>query len=180
MLIFECLLTGGEKWVKVNAEEKNSSRKVVKNMFSIKTLKKGFTLIELMVVIAVIAILATIALVGLGGVQKGARDTQRLATVNGIRTALARYQSDKGSYPASNFSLMSSELVNLSYLPSTLNDPGCGAGAGAYNNSVKATGEWAPCGTTLNPVYSYGTAGGLYTIILSKESAGTANFIGPQ
>jgi prepilin-type N-terminal cleavage/methylation domain-containing protein len=62
-------------------------------------LKKGFTLIELMIVIAVIGILAAIALVGLGQAQKAARDVQRKDYLNGIRTALECYYGVMGGYP---------------------------------------------------------------------------------
>ena len=145
-------------------------------------MKKGFTLIELMVVVAVIAILATIALVGLSGVQKGARDTQRLATVNGIRTALERYSSNQGSYPAGNFSAMASGLGAGGYLTGVF-DPGCGSGTVALNNQNNAGGDWVPCATAVvagNPSYNYTQASGVYTMFLIKESAGTATLRGPQ
>lgn len=49
---------------------------------------KGFTLVELLVVIAVIAILAVIGLTVFSGVQKGSRDAKRKADVQAIASAL--------------------------------------------------------------------------------------------
>ncbi len=48
--------------------------------------KKGFTLIELMVVIAIIAILATVVLVALNTARQAARDSNLKAAIAQIRT----------------------------------------------------------------------------------------------
>lgn len=61
--------------------------------------KKGFTLVELMVVITVIAILATIAVASFTRVQKQARDTKRKAEMKGMQTALQAYFTEKTAYP---------------------------------------------------------------------------------
>lgn len=61
--------------------------------------KKGFTLVELMIVITVIAILATIAVVSFTRVQKQARDTKRKAEVKSLQTALQAYFTEKTTYP---------------------------------------------------------------------------------
>ncbi|MBU1000240.1 prepilin-type N-terminal cleavage/methylation domain-containing protein, partial [Patescibacteria group bacterium] len=45
---------------------------------------KGFTLVELLVVISIIAILSVIGIVVFTGVQKGARDAKRKADINAI------------------------------------------------------------------------------------------------
>ncbi len=48
--------------------------------------KKGFTLIELMVVIAIIAILATVVLVSLGSARDAAEDANRSSALNQVRS----------------------------------------------------------------------------------------------
>lgn len=63
--------------------------------------KKGFTLVELMVVMAIIAILATAGISSYGSYIKRARDTARFADLKAIETALISYQSVNGRYPSS-------------------------------------------------------------------------------
>ena len=63
--------------------------------------KKGFTLVELMIVITIIAILATIAVVSFTRVQKQARDTKRKEDMRSIITALQAYYTEKTTYPVS-------------------------------------------------------------------------------
>ena len=78
------------------------------NNFINKTMKtkvlssKGFTLVELLVVISIIALLSTIAAVSLGSARTKARDTSRIATMKQLSTALEQFYSDKGGYPPTN------------------------------------------------------------------------------
>ncbi|MBI1863469.1 prepilin-type N-terminal cleavage/methylation domain-containing protein [Candidatus Microgenomates bacterium] len=62
--------------------------------------KKGYTLLELLVVIAIIAIIATVGLVSFNGTQKKARDTRRRGDLRTIANALEQYYAVCGSvYP---------------------------------------------------------------------------------
>jgi prepilin-type N-terminal cleavage/methylation domain-containing protein len=60
---------------------------------------KGFTIVELLIVIVVIAILAALVLNTFTGAQKRARDAQRQTDVNAIATQLEVYYNDNGGYP---------------------------------------------------------------------------------
>lgn len=62
---------------------------------------KGFTLIELMVVIAIIGILASIISVSLISSKAKGRDAKRIADIKTIQLALETYYSDNASYPTS-------------------------------------------------------------------------------
>ena len=62
--------------------------------------KRGFTLVELLVVISIIALLSTIAIVSLGSARAKARDTARIADMKQLATALEQYYADNGGYPA--------------------------------------------------------------------------------
>lgn len=63
------------------------------------TKQKGFTLIELLVVIAIISILSSVVLATLNDTRAKARDTQRIAELGSIRTALELYRNEFGRYP---------------------------------------------------------------------------------
>ena len=60
---------------------------------------RGFTIVELLIVIVVIAILASISVVAYVGIQQRARDTQRLSDLRSIAQALELYKVDNGHYP---------------------------------------------------------------------------------
>jgi len=60
---------------------------------------RGFTLIELMIVIVILGILMGTILPRLTGAQSRARDTARVADLNNIAQALEVYFNDRGSYP---------------------------------------------------------------------------------
>ncbi len=62
--------------------------------------KKGFTLVELLIVIAIIGLLATLAIVSLTAAQQRARDTKRVADLKAIQTSLELYWNENASYPA--------------------------------------------------------------------------------
>lgn len=60
---------------------------------------KGFTLIELMIVIAIIGVLAVALVPQLTGAQARSRDTARVADIGNISTVLSTYFSDQWAYP---------------------------------------------------------------------------------
>lgn len=64
--------------------------------------QKGFTIVELLIVVVVIAILAAISLVAYTNIQQRARDSQRKADLKTISTAVNLYYADNGNYPMSN------------------------------------------------------------------------------
>lgn len=61
---------------------------------------KGFTLIELMVVVTIIAFLSVIGIVAFTNAQKQARDGRRRADIEAIATALESNRTSDGKYPA--------------------------------------------------------------------------------
>jgi general secretion pathway protein G len=60
---------------------------------------RGFTLIEILIVVAIIGILSTLVLVGLSNARPGARDSRRLSDLQGIRNALELFNNKNGHYP---------------------------------------------------------------------------------
>ena len=67
----------------------------MKNLFS----KKGFTLIEILIVVAIIGILASVVVVGLGPAQKKGRDSRRVSDLRSVQNALELYYGKNGQYP---------------------------------------------------------------------------------
>lgn len=60
---------------------------------------RGFTLIEVLVVISLVGILMAISLTAFYSTRKSARDAKRKADLEQIRSALEMYRSDVGAYP---------------------------------------------------------------------------------
>jgi type IV pilus assembly protein PilA len=69
-----------------------------------KTMQKGFTLIELMIVVAIIAILAAIALPAYQDYVARSQVSEAMSLTSGARTAVAEYYADRGAFPSSNAS----------------------------------------------------------------------------
>lgn len=64
--------------------------------------KKGFTLVELLVVISIIGLLSSFAIVSLNDARVKARDAVRKGDMAQIRTALNIYYDDYGYYPTNS------------------------------------------------------------------------------
>lgn len=64
--------------------------------------RRGFTIVELAIVITVIGILAAITIVVYSGAQPRARDATRMHDLKEIQKAAELYKSEKGSYPLSS------------------------------------------------------------------------------
>lgn len=61
--------------------------------------KKGFTVIELLIVIVVIGILAAIVIISYNGVQTRARNSIRLGDIKAVEELLETYYAQHGEYP---------------------------------------------------------------------------------
>lgn len=96
--------------------------------------RRGFTIVEVIIVIIVISILATIIIVSLSSVEKANHDGQRDRDITEVMRALAKYNFTNGTYPPCqtkadgtpcNLSELSSALVtgSPSYLQSIPVDP---------------------------------------------------------
>lgn len=61
--------------------------------------RRGFTIVELLIVIVVIAILAAISIVAYNGIQQRASNTAIISAVNQTIKAVQLYYAQEGSYP---------------------------------------------------------------------------------
>lgn len=69
-----------------------------------KAMQKGFTLIELMIVVAIIGILAAVALPAYQDYTARSQVSEALVLVEGPKGGLAEFWSNKGVYPTTNAS----------------------------------------------------------------------------
>jgi len=92
--------------------------------------QKGFTLLELLVVIGIIGLLASIIVVNLTGARRRARDTKRIADVRQLQTAAEDYYGKNGKYPSTI-----GDLVTGTQIPIWPQDPLAPTGTSCTANS---------------------------------------------
>lgn len=99
-------------------------------------MKRGFTLMELLIVIAIIGILISISTVAYGSAQKKTRDSRRRSDLKALQSGFEQYYADNSNnYPATC-------SLSTTYMPNGMpKDPKTGT---AYT----ATTDWYNCATS--------------------------------
>ena len=144
--------------------------------------QKGFTIVELLIVIVVIGILAAITIVAFNGVQQRANNTKFANMVGQYAKALSIYATEKSAYPGV---VAASVANNLACLDGTTT---CWSGADAVKSTTLQT-ELAQYVSGLpaspNSAITYATvtpeAGGSFTgyyIIYVMQGSGSCPTIG--
>jgi len=77
----------------------------------LKKSSKGFTLVELLVVIAIIGILATLATISLNAARSKARDAKRISDLKQMATAMELWNTDNNTYTGGCNALAADEGV---------------------------------------------------------------------
>lgn len=109
--------------------------------------RKGFTTMELLIVIALIGILATIIILFVNSARAKGRDAQRMSDIEQIRTAIELYIIDNGVAPdmfavdkESSWNNLSALLVPT-YIPTLPIDP-CGLSPSCTTTTGGTNGSW--------------------------------------
>lgn len=107
---------------------------------------KGFTLIELMVVIAIIGLLATIITASLGSSRAKSRDARRVTDIKIIQQALQAYYLDNNFFPVNIYAAYNSsdgitpvDGLVPTYLTVPV-DPGSGTASGQCSSAPTTAG----------------------------------------
>lgn len=115
-------------------------------------LKKGFTIVELLVIVVVIGILAAVSVYGYSSYTSYSRNTQRQADIESISTALEKYYEDKGQYP----SVATMTTTNSGHLAELLKlDKAAFTTPTASTTTTTSLVNYDTNTTTTNDVYRY-------------------------
>ncbi|HPC34068.1 MAG TPA: prepilin-type N-terminal cleavage/methylation domain-containing protein [Candidatus Absconditabacterales bacterium] len=144
--------------------------------------KKGFTLIEMLIVIVIIGILTAAIIPRLNSARGRANDVARKADLNQVATALITFQLDRGHFPRGNsggtgvtIDKISSELIEGG-MTSIPKDP-------ANSSRFSGSNELTNPNTPFNGYYIYqtikksGIPNGGFILMAQMESHGQSNYV---
>ena len=123
--------------------------------------QKGFTIVELLIVIVVIAILAAITIVTFSGLQGRGKDSRRTSEIGSIQKLLELYHADNGGYPMCG--------SNTAYVPPETNN--------TYNSvSNCLTSSLVPKYTSSLPVDPVNSGSNIYFYAVGYQKIGGTNY----
>lgn len=136
-----------------------------------KNVQKGFTLIELMIVVAIIGILAAVALPAYQDYTARSQMSEALTLAGGGKVAVAEFWSDRGYFPTNNESagLASKGNITGKYVAEV--------GTGSTDASSKGRASGNGDGQIVAVLKSSGVASGIQTETLILSAITTSGSI---
>lgn len=134
---------------------------------------RGFTFIELLVILAVVATLSTIALFGARYALVSGRDAKRASIMHDLQFAQELYKIRNGNYfdSPNDFCSLLNVLIAGNYLTYTPVDP---------LSQVRICGSGNPSAGAALYYYEATPSSGTYILKLGKENGGAMDFLSPQ
>lgn len=123
------------------------------------TMQKGFTLIELMIVVAIIGILAAIAIPAYQNYTKRSHVSEGLSLAGGAKAAVTEYYSSKGEWPTSNAQAGISNTIEGNAVNSVV-VTGSGTITVTYNTKVAPSGTIVLKGSDASGAVQWACTGG--------------------
>jgi prepilin-type N-terminal cleavage/methylation domain-containing protein len=108
---------------------------------SARRLRRGFTLIEMLIVITVIALLAMMVIPRMLAAQRRAKEAQLRADLKQIRDAVERFESTTGAWPPSLGDVIAQSGAAIS---ADLDGRGGGVDRSAYDGPYMVKGAGSP------------------------------------
>jgi prepilin-type N-terminal cleavage/methylation domain-containing protein len=146
---------------------------------------RGFTIVELLIVIVVIGILAAITIVAYTGITTQANQKTALGNAQTVKSAVDTFYAEKGTYPAVDTS-GANAAAKATNTTTNINGGSYGKLSSSVNLSVAAaltadntTILYALKGTT-GACFGYYPAGGSFAWITSGDAATMTNAASPS
>lgn len=130
---------------------------------SYRRLAKGFTVLEVLIVLAVFGLLVTLAVLSLNSARARTRDAQRLSDISVLRNGLSMYFSEKATFPVTAGLFLGQPGANADVFTSDGFVARDAARPPIYLNRV-------PMGPTANEYYYYHGGPNGYSLRFKTES----------
>ena len=128
-----------------------------------KNVQKGFTLIELMIVVAIIGILAAVALPAYSDYMTRAQVAEAVELAGGLKTPVAEYGAEKNAWPSAFITPNGATLPGATEISATI--------TGKYSTVTSPMTGVFPAGTITATMNQGQATGGTITFITNNGGA---------